>query len=410
MAQLLAVLRQSTSAQIFKRVTSPEGHPQLRSAFWCPAIQTRTFSGSSIRKRWIEPRKGTNVFKVQQSRPERPSTSEGRELERSLATSTADPIGLLKNKLASGTVDVETARICLHAYFTRLRKLPRKARPQHIRDLDVGSLTLQWLWSEDQRWVSAVAGDLDFMEMLCFFCVAEGNQDLLIEWAAQPLVTSASDETGKQNQWRGQLLRQLIRASLLLDHEACGDPTLRMFFRVADRVREERRRDSEAPLASVSLWPAEVELTKELCTTRYRNTDPRLWEQYEKHLLKHSARSNEVGNVILRLCHPTKPDTRAAITYIRQHMGHLSRDAFESLFQRSTSKSTFMYMFFRRTADTLRKEGLFEDASYVDQRMEELFDERERETLGQKYLAEHGKGAIRRKSDKASESKDKGDK
>ncbi|KAK5729847.1 hypothetical protein LTR17_011608 [Elasticomyces elasticus] len=411
MAQLLAASSHAALAQTFKRAASPGWRRQTSGALRPSVTQTRMFSGSAIRKRWIAPRKGTDVFRVQQNRPQRPSTSEGLELEKSLTASTADPIGLLKNKLASGTVDLETARICLHASFTQLRKLPRKTRSQHIKDLHVGSLTLQWLWSEDQRWASAVVGDLDFMEMLCFFCVAEGNQDLLIEWAAQPLATSAGDETGKKHQWRGQLLRLLVRASLFLNHEACADPTLRMFFRVADRVKKERRRDNEAPLASVSLWPAEVELTKELCMARHHNTDPRLWEQYEKHLLRYSARSNEIGNALLRLCHPTKPDTGAAVMYIRQHMGHLSRDAFESLFQRSTSKSTFMYMFFRRTAEALHEKGLLDDASYVKQRMEDLFDEPERERLDQKYLAEqYSKGAIRKKSYKASKSNDKGSK
>ncbi|KAK4888857.1 hypothetical protein LTR27_012318 [Elasticomyces elasticus] len=313
-----------------------------------------------------------------------------------------------EDKLASGTVDVETARICLHAYYTQLKKLPRRTRPQHIRDLDVGSLTLQWLWSEDQRWASAVLSDLDFLNVLSFFCVAEGNQDLLIEWAAQPIPISGGDES-EIHQWRGQLLRRLIRASLFLDYEACADPALRMFFSVVDRVKEARLRDNEAPLAHVSLWPAEVELTKELCTTRFPNTDHQLWEQFAEHLLVHSARNHEIHNIRLRLCHPTKPDPGAAVAYIRQHMGHLSRDDFEALFQRSTPKSTFMYILFRTTADTLRKKGLFDDASYVDQRTEALFDEPERETLNQKYLAEqYSKGGIRRKSDKASKGNDKG--
>ncbi|KAK4952137.1 hypothetical protein LTR10_010057 [Elasticomyces elasticus] len=182
-----------------------------------------------------------------------------------------------------------------------------------------------------------------------------------------------------------------------------------MFFRVADRIKEERRRNPRAPLACVSLGPAEIGLTKEVCTTRYSNTNPQLWEQFQEHLLKYSVRFNDVDNIRLRLCHPTKPDPGAAVFYIRQHMGHLSRSDFEALFQRSTPKSTFMYILFRRTADTLREKGLLDDASYVKQRMEDLFDEPERERLDQKYLAEqYSKGAIRKKSNKAPNGKDDG--
>ncbi|KAK3641038.1 hypothetical protein LTR56_008426 [Elasticomyces elasticus] len=64
----------------------------------------------------------------------------------------------------------------------------------------------------------------------------------------------------------------------------------------------------------------------------------------------------------------------------------------------------FMYWsFFRKTADTLRKKDLFGEASYVDERMEELFDE-------SMYLAEQSSIPIRRRSNKASKGKDKGGK
>ncbi|KAK3622717.1 hypothetical protein LTR56_022010 [Elasticomyces elasticus] len=150
--------------------------------------QARALSSSRPLQRARESPKGTAQFRVVQNHPQAELSAEGRRLQRDFATRKADPVATFRSRLESGTADLETARICLEMYYMRLKRLPRFARRQCIRDEEVGTLTLKWLWSDDNAWVAAVNSDSIFLEMLHYFAVAEAQEPVLVRWLAQPVL------------------------------------------------------------------------------------------------------------------------------------------------------------------------------------------------------------------------------
>ncbi|KAK5729848.1 hypothetical protein LTR17_011609 [Elasticomyces elasticus] len=353
--------------------------------------------------KWNQP-KGIELFKIEQSAPQAALTSGGSQLQRDLVSNTVDPVITLRRRLANGTADLETARVCLDHYYRRLTQLPRKQRRQQIQDDDIGSLALQWLWSEDHRWVRAVTSDVISLKRICYFTVAEGCDDSLVEWLTKPLAALVDEDVqdNDTHQWRGAVLRLIMEGYLTLDCDARADEAITKFFSVADRVlaaRQERKSSGlDSPLSRISLWPAQVALIKELTSARYHNTDVRLWDKFVKFAIQ-SGYCTDHSAAKLALTHPAKPEAGPAISYVRSHLAPLSRADFEREFPTGSSIRLSMAFFLRRISEITLRQNKTTDHDYVEQLMRTLLDDQERTSLEVKWQeqARWMKPAARRK-------------
>ncbi|KAK5680649.1 hypothetical protein LTS10_007582 [Elasticomyces elasticus] len=333
------------------------------------------------RARYSKPT-GLEIFAAKQRHPQTPPTHEGKLLEREFAQSSMDPVATLKDRLQQGTADIETARVCLNAFYTHLTKSPRWARQDLIKKECVGSLTLQWLWSENSRWMSSVLTDNEFLCLLCYFAVSEALDNLLIDWMAQPLASSAVVPAGApaQHRWRGSVFRCLIKGHLLLDHKGRADDALTTFFAVVERVTEARRHDPNGSLASISSWPTQVALNKALCSDYFPNTDPILWDRFMNWTAQ-GPRSTGLDIAFLQLSHPTLPDAMPALVYIQQHIKDLPIEKFAATFPLGTPVRQNIYFRCWKLEKRLRDQGRTEDADMIGECTRKFYGEKERRTF-----------------------------
>ncbi|KAK5680647.1 hypothetical protein LTS10_007580 [Elasticomyces elasticus] len=348
-------------------------------------------------------RKALRLAGASKALPQVALTSAGLQLQRDLNNKTVDPVLILRHRLAEGTADLETARLCLDSYYQRLIRVPRKQRRQRMQDDDIGSLALNWLWSEDHRWVRAVTLDVQSLKHVCLLSVAESSDDLLIEWLTKPLALADGESHDTDtHQWHGAVLRYVAEGCLMLDCDARADEAIRKFFGVVDRVvsarHEQRSSGIEPPLARTSLWPAQVVISRELATARYYRTNVELWDKFAQWSM-HDGYQSGLASAKLAIAHPAKAELEPALSYVRRHLAPLSRCDFEKEFPTGSSSRSSMSLFLRRIKDVALQQNRAIDDDYVEQLMRTLLDGQERTSLEAKWQeqARWMKPAARRK-------------
>jgi len=127
---------------------------------------------------------------------------------------------------------------------------------------------LKYLWGDDDCWTGIASAHVS-CGMLCYFAIAEGYEDLLIEWLSVPRSTAMGYTQDMQAQqedhaWRGQVLRALMNTHTWHDSGHRADAALNCFFRVRAIIGEAWRERETAlhkpPATRISQYPATVVL------------------------------------------------------------------------------------------------------------------------------------------------------
>ncbi|KAK4952140.1 hypothetical protein LTR10_010060 [Elasticomyces elasticus] len=289
---------------------------------------------------------------------------------------------MLRDRVEADTADIETAKVCMTAYFNHLWTMPRRRRRPLIVEGNVGRLTLEWLWSKDHRWSQAVLTDMKFIDNLSYFAVAADLSPSLLKWAAQPFPGTEQLEDNEYR-WRGAVVRTVIRAHLILDCAATANDALKEFLDLADRLPEARKIDKRSPLASISLWPSQCELSKCLSTGFYPRTDAKLYDRFIDHC-KQDRRTDNLSLATLSIHHPSKPDLAPTLGYIRDHIGPLSSAEFSQRFPPASAISKHMFLILRRTELLLHQQNRLRTAEDVGALIQKFFDEQTQQALNQK--------------------------
>ncbi|KAK3642752.1 hypothetical protein LTR56_010576 [Elasticomyces elasticus] len=289
----------------------------------------RLFSACSVCLRsWDRPQGIDDALGKSQGAPQAVLSPAGLQLQKPLLNNSADPVKTFRDRLQAGSTDLETTRVCLQVYYDRLTKVKRAERRTMIQNDNIGGLSLQWLWSEQRRWVRAVTSDVMSLQRICYFAVAESLDDLLVQSLALPLppLLDQAEEALDTHQWRGAVLREIIRSHLMLDSNSSADEAIDKFFKVADLVLVARSAPlrPKSPLARTSLYPAEVELIKQLCTTRFYKTDPARYDNFAR-FVAGGKRFTQFTGAQLALAHPTLPDAQPALSYAHKFVEPLSK-------------------------------------------------------------------------------------
>ncbi|EME40407.1 hypothetical protein DOTSEDRAFT_74105 [Dothistroma septosporum NZE10] len=260
-------------------------------------------------------------------------------MSREIQLGVVDPFRQLHGMLASNEADTDVIRVCLlGAKDLTLAKKPRRARKEWLRGLDVpfAAKVLDHIWSNNDVWAMLIKDDAATWA-LCYFAVAEGFGDLVLERISMDIDLSEYAESHKlQHRWRGSLLRLLISAHAFNEQGHSLDAALASFFHIDELKTNQSRMFSTGHLSRLSRFPAIVELSSHLTSGLWFNTDADLFERYYKLVpritkgkpgkIEERFRENAWGVARLALYHPLRPDAEPAIDHLqtRKQLGLLA--------------------------------------------------------------------------------------
>lgn len=283
-----------------------------------------------------------------------------------------DPGEILDQCIRQGTATFDVLRVCLRAAFDDAKRLQRRQRESRVKQQRIGSIALHYLWTagNEDMWMTMMREDREYVFILCYFALAEGHRDRIVQWlnAALPDTYRSQLEVRDQHVWRGSLFRALVSASAMLDTSHSADFSLRCFFHVVDRqesIREQHARGNDGqsnllpPIALMSQWPATVVMGSILQQFAiHANTSPRLFDRFVK--FRESGGKDGPGNkefamARLAILHPTRPSADLAVAFVR---GFLSNTPTRLPVDRAAQAA--LHLFFEQVIHFARQRGLQE--------------------------------------------------
>lgn len=112
--------------------------------------------------------------------PTRTSKS-GLQLVKEIKLGKQDPALVLRDRMAAGTLDLETVSICLGLLiYDRFAALSRSQRIARAGQLALGAPILAWLWKDDKRWTQCLTDNNTLFDGLCHLLIAEGQENVIV--------------------------------------------------------------------------------------------------------------------------------------------------------------------------------------------------------------------------------------
>ena len=112
-----------------------------------------------------------------------PLSSTAKELHSQFRSGKRNPAEVVRERIASDTLDMETARLCVTGHVERAMRYPRRIREAMCRSDRIGGTVLYWLWEKDERWIPvfAILKFYEFQHELCYLLAAEDLDDHVIQ-------------------------------------------------------------------------------------------------------------------------------------------------------------------------------------------------------------------------------------
>ena len=79
-----------------------------------------------------------------------PLSSTAKELHSQFRSGKRNPAEVVRERIASDTLDMETARLCVTGHVERAMRYPRRIREAMCRSDRMGGTVLYWLWEKDE--------------------------------------------------------------------------------------------------------------------------------------------------------------------------------------------------------------------------------------------------------------------
>ncbi|KAK5689880.1 hypothetical protein LTR97_012640 [Elasticomyces elasticus] len=164
----------------------------------------------------------------------------------------------------------------------------------------------------------------------------------------------------------------------MLDSSSSADEAIDKFFKVADLVLVARSAPlrSKSPLARTSLYPAEVELIKQLCTTRLYKTDPAPYDNFAR-FVAGGKRFTQFTGAQLAVAHPTKPDAQPALSYAHKFVEPLSKPELQWHFPTGLRVRENMFFMLRSAGHTMLQQNKLSASEHVDRIVQGISTEQE---------------------------------
>lgn len=302
-------------------------------------------------------------------------------LHKAILDEAIDPVEHLRTVIANKSVRIQDLHTCLQAYFERhsQHRSHRTAITDTVR-IPLARTILSYLFINLDTWTEMTIGRS--AALLCYFALEEGLGNTIEDWIIsdtkeQPVHTTTSGPGA----WRGSLFRHLVEAHLMRASGHNLDPALHCFFRMIKRKDQLKPRGADTeyiPSATVSAWPAALQLCNTLNYEDCSGTDPELYSRFLKFYEgfrkpKTNAVLFALNCAALRMKHPTESTSVAALEFLRRYVRKdglwdgrpLIKDVL------NIRIGTFR-KFLERTRNLALRDGLTEDAVWVEEQMAKL--------------------------------------
>jgi hypothetical protein len=284
------------------------------------------------------------------------------------------PLDILRERMATGTLDMDTAMSCTLELSDSITQAPRSERLLRIQPTnETGGQILNWLWQREERWVpvfTQVESD-KFQQTLCLLLAAEGLDDYVIRLIDTRLPQDASDQVPLENvhRWRGYVLRSVIRAYLAWDTRRSADAALDLFEKVSKRrlLAKRCRGADHNPIATVRLLSSLSQIRDSICSGQFVNTSVGKSERLIAHFEALQLVELPVFLAQLHLHHPTKPKADHFFALCKQDsLAEVSTAVRDALKEHPKFKTMLTHHSLRASA-VLRIRGRSDEAQWLDE-------------------------------------------
>ncbi|KAF7194779.1 hypothetical protein HII31_03902 [Pseudocercospora fuligena] len=154
-------------------------------------------------------------------------------LQKDFATGRQAPFDYLQHQLGSDQIQAHELAISLAAAKSEIFGLPRRDRVREYKakGFSVAAPVLQRIWHRPELWIRLTETS-EALFAICWFAVAEGLDDIIMQWIQIDLSSDAAALRQVQDfhghrigLWRANILRSLVDAQAL-QAESCMDSAL----------------------------------------------------------------------------------------------------------------------------------------------------------------------------------------
>ena len=264
-----------------------------------------------------------------------------------------DPVVLLKDRVSHGTLDVDSAGVCLHMYkMVRLIKLPRSERVAKAKADGLGALILSWAWNDAQRWADVLRNDILLFQALCYFLVSEGREAYVLSL----LKIKEPANVNLRPAWRGILFRTLVHAKLETTLGTSADSTLGLFAKVRSEVLQYRATDtwdrtSDSTYETMSFWPALTELTSALGSGTWPGTTPsKFWAHMQNYTFASTVKEIQIdlSRNSLRVHLPDARDHHLPLAFLKDRFNDVTGPELQRRLSTAPANRGHIYFFCKR--------------------------------------------------------------
>lgn len=299
----------------------------------------------------------------------------------------------LEECIRKNQASLEIVRACLDASMERLFQHKRAVKRQEVREAEMNRLArvvLQYVWEDPELWKPLTGADGKASMQICYFAVAEGLEDLLLEWLTielpgeVPYYTTWNEGIVGGAQWRNYLFRHVLHAHILLDTKQSADEAIESYLKISEKARlikiafhKDANRDTGIrvpPLVTLSVTSPGTRLAVALCSGRYGKTSPNLWSAFMKTRKVYDASTDTPQSKLasqytwaaLNLLHPGAPTCDDAITFLRQHVTDGGEWKIPETHAWVPAKPAVFRNFLHSLHTLARKAGRLDDALWIE--------------------------------------------
>ena len=219
-------------------------------------------------------------------------SQEAQDLHRQFRSGENSPADVLRKRIATGTLDVNVARICMYMHVKWIQQRTWTERRDLLQpnNSKLGGEVLKWLLVDEHRWIPILTGeDQQIARDLCCLLVSEDLEKYLIRIICMslPISTYRKIAPAQLRVWRGRLLRSVIQGHLSTTMKPLSaDNAIDQFFRISleECAAPPSFRLDDLTIEgknSVDMYPSIEQLRQSLCSLpAWDNTSPDKYDRF----------------------------------------------------------------------------------------------------------------------------------
>jgi len=218
-----------------------------------------------------------------------------------------DPVAWFTTRVAHGTADRSSARLCLSILTNATSKAPSALSElrETLRHQKAGTRVLEWMWSYGLSDLDQVQQDTELMTLLIKPLVAEQRQDVIESWLLDP-------STKKKEGYKRLLLERFLRAEVVLGADL--NNVITYFWDMSNRLRSAFPdcRKSVASITRTAGLFVTLEMIRHGSSVR-----PDLYSKWIEGVGNWSNKSS-FYTALLKVNDPRAPDAGLALKYLER--------------------------------------------------------------------------------------------